>query len=737
MSKRVHEGSSDPSNAKIQVVPPRLAGGASSSTVEAASSASGDGGDLHSLYPVLVDQLQAALSGVSGIMARQINDGDDIAIFLGSTRAGKSTLVNYIIGNILECVRDQHTRLLNVISHSKDGPKIGHSALSETVYPSKWVTEKFDEVVWDAPGFGDNRGAVQDISNAFYIKELLTRVNSAKVVLVVDINHISNINIQPFIDLLNAACNILPDIHECKTSVSIIFSKVPQEIDDLPVDKGRIVELLRSNVLDSGVLDAQFNAEKLIELVKYFVSSPDHIGIFRKSKIGEIDIASIDDGIVEAINNATSMDREKLSNVSASLSKDSQLFLYEASDILCEMKELNSILLDIQGYYRSALDDFKTKIGEDGLVAGDLAIQRGMLRGLSERIKDIHENSSVLSLTEMLSKVATCCDAAVLQKIQKVQMDAKLVEFIDQQLGREASREFVTRIDNMIMNLASEMDQIDILISEKTGEINAKQAQDAKDELEAKLAAQNAEYLEQMAKYKADADARDTAMKEELEKHREEFARKMKEQEEKAEADLKKALDAIGAKDAEVSKLKETIDKMSDAEKAANTAMLEKYNDMSENLVYMKAKLDAQNKKGFFEHAGDALGSGFRWIGKNLGFKQDDDDMETATGSSATNTPLGGMVETLGKIAITEVIKGGGSCIVQYVNKFDYDNPLLNHPLLLSQISNKYGVEAASNLIDITYDLAKDSKEELEEALRSDHAMETCSALIGECFIDV
>lgn len=54
-----------------------ISDGTSSAMTVSVSSASGrGGGEFHSLYPVLVDQLQTALSGISGIMARQIKDVD-------------------------------------------------------------------------------------------------------------------------------------------------------------------------------------------------------------------------------------------------------------------------------------------------------------------------------------------------------------------------------------------------------------------------------------------------------------------------------------------------------------------------------------------------------------------------------------------------------------------------------------------------------------------------------------
>lgn len=48
--------------------------------------------------------------------------------------------------------------------------KIGESFNSETTLPSRCKVD--DLVLWDCPGFEDNRGADQDIINAFYITHI-------------------------------------------------------------------------------------------------------------------------------------------------------------------------------------------------------------------------------------------------------------------------------------------------------------------------------------------------------------------------------------------------------------------------------------------------------------------------------------------------------------------------------------------------------------------------------------
>jgi len=47
-------------------------------------------------------------------------------------------------------------------------------------------------VVWDCPGYNDNRGLTQDIANSFYIKNLFEKASSAKIIVVTDFNDIDH-----------------------------------------------------------------------------------------------------------------------------------------------------------------------------------------------------------------------------------------------------------------------------------------------------------------------------------------------------------------------------------------------------------------------------------------------------------------------------------------------------------------------------------------------------------------
>lgn len=640
-----------------------------------------DRGDVSILYPELTERLQTSLQSVSGIMARQMDPSDDIVVFLGSTRAGKSTLVNYLIGNSLICTRDPATRQYKIDTPFTSGPKIGTTTVSETVYPSKWSSEKFpSQVLWDAPGFGDNRGVIQDITNAFYVRELLTHVKTAKFALVVDISHITNANVQPFIDLLSAMGSILPNINTCKTSVSIIFTKVPTQIDDEPVDRGYIAQLLKVNIVDSGVLSRDPSLIRLTELVSHFIEDKEHIGIFKKSKEGEIDPASIDDGIMKAINNATSLDHGTLSEVSASLSKDSKLFLFKARDILCKIESFDALFKDITESYLEELKSLSEEISEGKVDHTVIQQMKGELKAIEEKIKDVHDSKGSLTLTEMLKKIAKF-DGASLDLVNKIISDAKLIQFIDDQLDGETSHIFVTKIDNAIMQIKSEIDRINIQIEQRLHTMTEEEAKRAQEERIKEKKEQDEKYARDMQEHLERVKAENEKIKLELERNKAKLEKDLAEQEKRAIQE-KEEREKLTAEMKVQSELREAQEKKAQEEREKFTAEI-------------KAKSEAAEKVA--------------------------EEMKKST-------------EKLEKDLAAEKAKPkGSSCVVSYVTDIDYDNPLLNKPHLVDSFNKFHSIDAFLRLIDITSELAKDSREELEEALNGDYALEICADLIGEC----
>jgi hypothetical protein len=440
-------------------------------------------------------KLESAVLEASAIMDQRV-ENEDVIICLGSTRGGKSTLVNYIIGNKLK-VNKEHSKyvLIKEQESSDNGPIIGLTSTSETLLPSRWLSHN-GKVVWDAPGFDDTRGEIQDITNAFYIKVLLKGVKSAKLVLVTDYNEISVDNVTSFIKLLDSVKRIFKEQTTlCVQGISLIFTKVPkQDVDENIVDKPYLCDLLQQKILysKSKIDDVCRN------VIKFLVNHPEHIGIFRKAK-ADLEINALNDGIETAINAAIPLSKQFLGTVSPSVSEKSQNFLWLQKSQLSGMQEIGNLLSSVEQLYEQIVQNLKQEAAsasekELNKVKDKLIIKLSEIEKLTGR----SEEKLLLKLEQIRS--FDCEGAGKLIKDLKLINKAKFIEFVDGLLEINESGEFNAKLNKTVVTIMKGLESVNITISEKLGEINKQQAKELASKSEAKYSEKLKQQQEQINK---------------------------------------------------------------------------------------------------------------------------------------------------------------------------------------------------------------------------------------------
>lgn len=133
--------------------------------------------DDHNLLNIkkLQNLIETGLPSIS----KQMNEA---VLLIGATGSGKSTLINSLIGSKLLGKYDAVLKSVKIVlAPGEEGPVIGEGA-SETNVPQLWIDKKTNIGYFDCPGFGDNRGAEQDIANAVFIKQLFSITKTVKVI---------------------------------------------------------------------------------------------------------------------------------------------------------------------------------------------------------------------------------------------------------------------------------------------------------------------------------------------------------------------------------------------------------------------------------------------------------------------------------------------------------------------------------------------------------------------------
>ncbi|XP_043462816.1 uncharacterized protein LOC122498886 [Leptopilina heterotoma] len=372
--------------------------------------------------------LEKALHQSAEFMMKEVEDDEHVAICIGATRSGKSTLINYLKGNSLEAVREpgSHQITLRVITESS-GPEVSSGPTSKTTSPTKWFSENLpDLAIWDAPGFDDNRGAIQDITNSFYLYQLVQNVKSLKIILVVDINDILNDNIKPFLTVLEAVETLLGNkMKNYFSIITVVFTKV-RNIDDVPIDMHFINEKLTYQFLSSNDMQMSSNSK---DFVRFLIANNYRIAFFKRPlSLGRLK-ENIDMNIFASIRNSKSIPKNTLKELHPRISDSSKLSLYNLRDKLSLISEFSKFENIVTEIFLNKVDDVMAlATNEESEKKLTNVIEK--LDALRDKLSDakFHEKDIIKKV-----KILRSANPAFEKEItsRKLLEKIKLMEFVD------------------------------------------------------------------------------------------------------------------------------------------------------------------------------------------------------------------------------------------------------------------------------------------------------------------
>lgn len=416
-----------------------------------------------------LQQLKTALHESAKYMKREVKD-EHVAICIGATRAGKSTLINYLIGNQLKAVRLSRVQPVTIIKvdDKSIGPEIGSGSTSKTTIPTKWTSKTLPNLaIWDAPGFDDNRGAIQDITNAFYLYQLVQNVKSLKIILAVDINDILHDNIQPFLTVLRAVESLLGSKMKAYfSSVSVIFTKVPDSLDGVPVDMEFINEKLSYQFLSSSDMKL---SQVSIDFVRFLIKNNNHIAFFKRASLGDV-TSAIDVNIFPVIVNSGSIQKNTLQELRPSISDSSKLCLFNAREKLLSVSsfaDLEKVVNAVcQGKIQS-VENFPYNSETENKIK---SLNKELVE-MQNRLFDaiLHENDFYKKM-EILETI----NAGIKKKIDEHNLleKIKLMEFVDKLLDMEESQQLAFSLQGVLLSSLSRVKEAISSTLVKLGEIS-------------------------------------------------------------------------------------------------------------------------------------------------------------------------------------------------------------------------------------------------------------------------
>ncbi|XP_043482916.1 reticulocyte-binding protein 2 homolog a-like isoform X2 [Leptopilina heterotoma] len=356
------------------------------------------------------------------------------AIVIGNGRGGKSTLINYLMGN--ELVATQSNKYedikINKANNNIRGPEIGSGTLSTTTIPTKWNSirsELHNLDIWDSAGFADNRKKMQDLNNSFHLYHLTRKVENLKLILIISFDEIINDNVDQMRRLLSSLERYFNNTFEVIfPAISVIISKAP-EMDDFEnlIDYKYINTKLNNSFLSSSQLDVSPVSKRFIRNI---IENNNRLAIFKRAQQTGTVTSDIDVNIIQAINNCESINKSIRQNIGLTFSQESENCLLNASQILFPIQEI----LQFQNALFSSLNEnFDTSCQSNNTIT--LQLNSDELKKINESLNTLTNNSK----TEVKIKTLEMISDNLKNFINNNDIDTKisLIQFLDFILKRD------------------------------------------------------------------------------------------------------------------------------------------------------------------------------------------------------------------------------------------------------------------------------------------------------------
>ncbi|KAF0530317.1 50S ribosome-binding GTPase family protein [Gigaspora margarita] len=216
----------------------------------------------------------------------RISQQEKAIIIIGDTGEGKSTLLNYLTGVPLFS-RDDDFGDYIIYTETSDGIDINDRSISQTTLPL------CRGIYWDCPGFGDTRGPVQNIINAYSIYKLVKNTKKLKVVVVASEYVIKSTRKKEFLNLINNIGETFKNTDELVQGLCLVITK-NNKLD------AKKVRTCFHKILEEQIDQENFGQSKR-KILKFLSSSESQIIFFnapqQEGRISDTDKSSILEGI--------------------------------------------------------------------------------------------------------------------------------------------------------------------------------------------------------------------------------------------------------------------------------------------------------------------------------------------------------------------------------------------------------------------------------------------------------
>ncbi|CAH1764903.1 15193_t:CDS:2 [Entrophospora sp. SA101] len=200
---------------------------------------------------------------------------EEMVIIIGDTGEWKSSLLNYLAEVPLFVKKGKGFGRFVIYAENPLGDsEITDGCVSKTSLPSGW------KEYWVCPGFGDTRGEVQDIVNAYSIYKLIKSAKKIKVLVTVSETTITGSRSRSFLNLIHNVGETFKNTDEDKLVQGLCLVVTKNETLNLKKMRNGLLEILEEQ-------DDQENFSLTQKKILGSLSSPESQIVFFNAPTGE------------------------------------------------------------------------------------------------------------------------------------------------------------------------------------------------------------------------------------------------------------------------------------------------------------------------------------------------------------------------------------------------------------------------------------------------------------------
>lgn len=205
----------------------------------------------------------------------------DLTLLIGITGTGKSTLTQFMAGNLTDLKSVQKSRTVYLIESTKPDIIGNSTTVSQTIYPN-FVTDELNSAYYDCPGFDDSRNASIEIAATYFIKKVVEHATTIRFVLVSNYNGVTiGESRDDFPRLVKHLYSFIRNLANYRGSISLVATKAPNETyNDLQLNIADFLEEYRGEQVK--LQDSNPMARYAVELLDILLTSRDNGTTFEK-----------------------------------------------------------------------------------------------------------------------------------------------------------------------------------------------------------------------------------------------------------------------------------------------------------------------------------------------------------------------------------------------------------------------------------------------------------------------